>query len=92
MTELETLERNIETLLTRYSSLQDENFALREENERQREEILRSHAELVKLQAMHRNLQIARGLTGNPEEQAQAKQHLTNMIARIDRAIEILKQ
>ena len=69
MTELETLERNIKTLLNRFSSLQDDNFALREENERQRQEIMRSHAELVKLQSEHRNLLIAKGLTGNPEEQ-----------------------
>ena len=92
MTELETLERNIKTLLNRFSSLQDDNFALREENERQRQEIMRSHAELVKLQSEHRNLLIAKGLTGNPEEQIKAKQHITNMIASIDRVIEILKQ
>jgi len=92
MTELETLEQSLQTLLTRFSSLQDENFALHEENERQREEILRSHAELLKLQSEHRNLLIAKGLTGDSEEQIKAKQHLTNLIASIDRVIEILKQ
>ena len=92
MEALETLKDNLQTLLSRYSSLQQENASLREENELQRAEIMRTHAELVQLQADHKALRIAKGLADTPEERDIAKRQLGNLIAQIDRAIEIIKQ
>jgi len=92
MTELETLESSLNALLSRYSSLQHEYNALREENERQREEILRTHSELVNLQNQYKSLRIAKSLSDSPEQQDKAKRQLTNIIAQVDRALEILKQ
>ena len=92
MEALDTLKQNLQTLLARYSSLQQENTSLREENERQRDEIIRTHAELAKLQEEHKALRIAKGIAESPEERDIAKRHLGNIIAQIDRAIEIIKQ
>ncbi len=92
MTELETLESSLNALLSRYSSLQADYQALQEENERQRNEILRTHSELVALQEQYKSLRIAKSLSGNPEQQEVAKRQLTNIIAQVDRALEILKQ
>lgn len=92
MTELETLQSSIETLLDRYSSLQLDYKTLQEENERQREEILRTHAELLTLQEQYKALRVARSMAEEPEQQELAKKHLANIIAQVDRAIEILKQ
>ena len=50
MDALNNLEQNINTLLSRYSSLQQDYARLQEENEEQRREIMRTHAELVELQ------------------------------------------
>lgn len=92
MEALDTLQSNLETLLSRYSSLQQENHSLREENERQREEIMRTHAELVRMQDQYKALRIAKGLADTPEEREIAKRHLGNIVAQIDRVIEIIKQ
>lgn len=92
MTELETLEQTIQTLLNRYSSLQNDYQALQEENERQRLEMMRTHSELVTLQEQHKSLRIAKALAGDSEQQENAKRQLTNIIAQIDRALEILKK
>jgi predicted nuclease with TOPRIM domain len=92
MEALDTLKQNLQTLLARYSSLQQENTSLREENERQREEVMRTHAELVQLQEQYKALRIAKGLGETPEQRETAKRQLGNIIAQIDRAIEIIKQ
>ena len=93
MDALESLEKTIETLLTRYASLQQENRLLQEENERQRSEILRTHSELVTLQAEYKHLRLAQGLGGeSPEQRETAKRHLAAIIAQVERAIDILKQ
>ena len=92
MTELDSLQSSIETLLERYSSLQDAYRALQEENERQRNEILRTHSELLALQRQYKSLRVAKSLADAPEEQESARRHITNIIAQVDRAIEILKK
>ncbi len=92
MTELDSLQSSIETLLERYSSLQDAYRALQEENERQRNEILRTHSELLALQQQYKSLRVAKSLADDPEEQESARRHITNIIAQVDRAIEILKK
>lgn len=93
MDALESLEKTIETLLTRYASLQQENLLLREENERQRREMMRTHSELVTLQAEYKHLRLAQGLGGeSPEQRETARRHLAAIITQVDRAIEILKQ
>jgi len=47
---------------------------------------------LAKLQEEHKALRIAKGIAESPEERDIAKRHLGNIIAQIDRAIEIIKQ
>lgn len=92
MSELETLEQSLQTLLDRFASLQQEKLLLQEENERQRREIMRTHSELLTLQEQHKRLRIAQGLGGSLEQREIAKRNLTNIICQVDRAIEILKQ
>lgn len=92
MEALDTLQSNVDTLISRYSSLQQENRSLREENERQRDEIMRTHADLVRLQEQYKSLRIAKGLAETPEEREIAKRQLGNIIAQIDRVIDIIKQ
>lgn len=82
-------------LLDRYRAQQQTIAALREENTRQREEIIRTHAELVQLQTDYKHLQTAHALVTDhldEEERIRARQRITNLIAQVDRAMEVLKQ
>lgn len=92
MDALNSLEQNLSTLLSRYSSLQRDFTRLQEENEEQRREIMRTHAELVELQNQYKTLRIAKGLSEDPEQQEIARRHINNIISQIDRVLEILKQ
>lgn len=92
MDALNSLEQNINDLLTRYSSLQRDYSRLQEENEEQRREMMRTHAELVELQKQNKSLRIAQGLSADPEQQDLARKHLNNIINQIDRVLDILKQ
>lgn len=95
MESLESLEHSLRELLSRYEAQQQQITDLQEENQRQRDEIIRSHAELVKLKADYNHLYTAHALVANDvedKERARARQRITNLIAQVDRAIEVLKQ
>lgn len=95
MDSLNALEQNMHELLDRYRAQQQTIAALREENTRQREEIIRTHAELVQLQTDYKHLQTAHALVADhldEEERRRARQRITNLIAQVDRAMEVLKQ
>ncbi len=92
MSELETLEQNVQLLIERYRELQAANQALQRTNDEQRQEIMRSHTELTTLQQQYRQLQTAHSLSATPENREKAKQQLTALIARVDQAIAVLKQ
>lgn len=95
MESLESLEHNLRDLLNHYEAQQQQIAALQEENQRQREEIIRTHAELVKLKSDYNHLHTAHALVANDvedKERIRARQRITNLIAQVDRAIEVLKQ
>lgn len=95
MESLDTLEHSLHELLARYEAQQQQITALHEENRRQRDEIIRTHAELVKLKADYNHLHTAHALVADDvddKERARARQRITNLIAQVDRAIEVLKQ
>ena len=96
MDSLVLLEQNIQQLLTQYQELQEQIRLLKEENVRQREEILQSHAELRQLKQDYSRLQVAHAMIAgqeiSEEERQKAKQKLTAIISRIDKALELLKQ
>ena len=96
MDSLVLLEQNIQQLLTQYQELQEQIRLLKEENVRQREEILQSHAELRQLKQDYSHLQAAHAIIAgqeiSEEERQKAKQKLTAIISRIDKALELLKQ
>lgn len=92
MESLTELENNIHRLLERIDALEQEVITLNQRNDEQRQEIVRSHAELARVQDAYRKLQITNAMLGSEDDRVAAKSHLTNMIAQLDRAIEILKQ
>lgn len=96
MDSLSQLEQHLQQLLLQYQELQENMRILKEENIRQREEILQSHAELQQLKQDYSRLQTAHamivGEQMNEEERQKAKQKLTAIISRIDKALEVLKQ
>lgn len=92
MDALNVLEGNLQILITRYQNMERELQQLKVENAAQREEILRTHSELNTLQQQYRALTTACGLIGSDEERLKAKQQLTNLIAQVDRAINVLNQ
>ena len=96
MDSLVLLEQNIQQLLTQYQELQEQIRLLKEENVRQREEILQSHAELRQLKQDYSRLQASHAMIAgqeiSEEELQKAKQKLTAIISRIDKALELLKQ
>ena len=96
MDSLVLLEQNIQQLLAQYQELQEQIRLLKEENVRQREEILQSHAELQQVKQDYSPLQAAHAMIAgqeiSEEERQKAKQKLTAIISRIDKALELLKQ
>lgn len=92
MKEIEALSANIELLIERYQSLREENERLRQVSEQQRDEMMRTHSELLELQQRYRQLSIAHTVSATAENRERAKQQITSLIQRVDRAIEILKQ
>ncbi len=92
MDNLQELDHNITLLLERYHALQEENSTLKAESVRQRDEIIRTHSELETLRKDYKHLQDAMALIGDDETRDAARRHLTQLIAQIDNALEILKQ
>ncbi len=92
MDNLQELDHNVTILLERYRALQEEISALKSNSEKLREEIIRSHSELETLRRNYKHLQDAMGLIGADETREAARRHLTQLIAEIDNALEILKQ
>lgn len=93
MKSLATLENNVQELLTQYALLQQQLAELTRENENQREEIMRTHAELVQLKDDYKHLEMAHALLAENADQEQrdrVKQRLTNLIAQVDRALDVL--
>ena len=94
MESLSSLEKNLNILVSQYQDLQQQLCALQQENERQREEIMRTHAELMKLKSDYNHLETAHALlseTTDSEQRDRVRQRITNLIAQVDRAIEVLK-
>ena len=92
MEQLDQLTSNVTTLIARYEQLKAENAMLREANQSQRAEILRSHADLEELEKQYSRLRLASAVVGTPDERDAARKRLTQLIARIDHVLEILKQ
>jgi len=92
MEPLAQLEDNVRRLLNRVNELEQEVAVLQEKNGEQRQEIMQTHGELVTMQDKYRKLQIAYAMLGGEQERINAKAHISNMIAQLDRAVEILKQ
>lgn len=91
MEALNDLEQNVSQLIERYRQQQQQIADLKKENADQRQEILRSHSELATLQKQYKHLQEANAMLGSAESRDAAKRHLTNLIAQVDNALEILK-
>ena len=92
MEALEQLEQTLHTLMQRYADLQRENAFLREANETQRLEMMRTHRELIVLKEKNRHLTEANALLGSPDERIEARRRLAALVAKVDKAIEQLKQ
>ena len=92
MEQLDQLLSDVRTLISRYEKLREENAMLREANRSQRAEILRSHADLEELEKQYSRLRLASAVVGTPDERDAARKRLTQLIARIDHVLEILKQ
>lgn len=93
MKSLATLENNVQELLTQYALLQQQLAELTRENEIQREEIMRTHSELVQLKSDYKHLEMAHALLAentDDEQRERVKQRLTNLIAQVDRALDVL--
>jgi len=92
MEPLAQLQDNVHSLLTRISELEQEVASLREKEQENRQEIIRAHGELAQMQDKYRKLQLSSAMLGDEEQRAAAKTHITNMIAQLDRAIDVLRQ
>lgn len=92
MDALETLEQNLQLLIARYQALAEENEQLKKTIADQRDEVMQTHNELVELRRKYGQLQVAHSMTSaDSEEKAKAYQRLSNLIAKVDSAIEVLK-
>lgn len=95
MESLNLLEQNVRELLHRYEVQQQTIASLQQDNALQREEMIRVCAELAQLRTDYAHLQTAYALLSNDvsnEERMRVRQRINNLIAQVDRAIEVLKQ
>lgn len=92
MKQLTDLAANLSLLIERYRALERENKRLSELADQQRTEMMRTHSELLDLQQKYKQLQIAHAVSASAEDRERAKQLISSLIQRVDRAIEILKQ
>lgn len=88
---LDSLEQNVQALLVRYKALQEENAALRTKVEGLSQDLIESHAEQKALQTECNRLRLANSLAGSAETRTEAYQRLTQMIAQVDKAIELMR-
>lgn len=78
-------------LLERYVALEEQNADLQLRLEDLREDAIRDKKEIADLRDRVRKLEIARALSETDESRQHAKQQITSIINRIDRAMEALK-
>lgn len=78
-------------LLERYVALEKQNADLQLRLEDLREDAIRDKKEIADLRDRVRKLEIARALSETDESRQHAKQQITSIINRIDRAMEALK-
>ncbi len=88
---LDSLEQNLQELLVRYKALQAENAALQARVEGLSQDLMESHAEQKALQTECNRLRLANSLAGSAETRTEAYQRLTQMIAQVDKAIELMR-
>lgn len=88
---IDILEANLNSLLADYRRIKEENRQMHEANENMRAELIRTHREYGNLQEEHKKLKLASALGGNAEDRQRAKRQITEMIARIDQALALVK-
>ncbi len=83
----QSLQRQIDELLRRYTALKNENKILKEANELQKNELQQVREELAVLKREHKQLQLAHALTEESPQRAQAKRRVTHLIHLVEQAI-----
>lgn len=88
--EIALLQSNIQTLLNQYADLKKQVGILEEANKNQRETLLQTSAELVELRKKYALLETAHAMTAVTEDKERAKRHMSALITKIDKAIELI--
>ncbi len=92
MDSLDSLEQNLRVLLERYEALQQENKQLRAKMDGLHQDLVESHAELSEMQKECYRLRTANALAGDDTTRQEAYRRLSQMIAQVDKAIELIKE
>lgn len=88
---ISTLEANLARLIAEYKRLKQDNQLMRDANDNMRAELIRTHSDYEELRKDYKKLQVASALGGNAEDRQKAKRQITEMIARIDQALALVK-
>ncbi len=96
MDSLALLEDNLRQLLDQHQELQEQFSLLKEDNLRKQDSLEQAYAELHQLKKDYHRLQIAHAMLSgdglSDDERRNAKQRLTEIINKIDKALETLKK
>lgn len=92
MTALDELEANTRRLLEEHRSLKAQYAELQRQNVLLDNKVFEQRKELEQLRTRLRRLEVARALSETDEHRQDAKNVITGLIARVDRAIELIKE
>ena len=91
MQQLDELEQNIRALLAERDRLQTECARLTDQNKSLEDKVYAQRRMLDDLRAEHHRLQAARALSETDESKQAARRMIDTVIARVDKAIEIVR-
>lgn len=88
--EIELLQSNVNELLRQYADLKQQVGILTAANKAQREALLTTSAELVEMRKKYAQLETAHAMTAMTEDKERAKRHISALITKIDKAIDLI--
>lgn len=91
MESLVQIEKNIDAAIARYNQLLQEIENLRNYNVKLQQELFEAKTLIAQLENDNKKMRFVSGMYGSEEERKKTKQHLTALITRCEKALELLK-
>ncbi len=91
MESLVQIEKNIDAAIARHNQLLQEIENLRNYNVKLQQELFEAKTLIAQLENDNKKMRFVSGMYGSEEERKKTKKHLTTLIERCEKALELLK-